>query len=154
MSELGAGAVRASESWGCWNGGQGDRGVTSGGLEGLGVKVHGAPERFQVCGLVCVPARARASLAADWTLGWGSYSTSGLSRVWREGRGLPCRQRMTQIPSPVDGQHRCAGITCSIGEQADSRRGKGVSRERCYSRRLTYAGLEPGLATAAEGCRS
>ena len=45
MSELGAGAVRASESWGCWNGGQGDRGVTSGGLEGLGVKVHGAPER-------------------------------------------------------------------------------------------------------------
>ena len=82
-----------------------------------------------------------------------------LQHVWVKprlagGQGLPCRQRMTQIPSPVDGQHRCAGITCSIGEQADSRRGKGVSRERCYSGRLTYAGLEPGLATAAEGCRS
>ena len=105
--------------------------------------------QLQIWGLVYAPARslALALLALAWKMGLGFYRTSGL-HSWRMVWGLPCWQRITQILSPVDGQHWGAGITCPIGGGlvdshwlAVSWQVKGVSRGSCFSRQLACAGL-------------
>ena len=48
-------------------------------------------------------------------LGWGLSSISGLCSGRLVGKGSPVQKRITRILNPIDGQHRSAGITYSIG---------------------------------------
>ena len=97
-------------------------------------------------GPCAVPRRGQgASPAAGGTLGSGLHSMTGLRRGRREGRGPPMRQKMTQIPSTVDGRwRRVAGVTCSLEERV---RG-GIPTTACT------CGPGQGLGTAAKGGRS